>query len=412
MVSKLALSHPDISFSYSNEKKRYFKTSGSGKIEETVAEIYGLNYLQQYLDVNWQGSRYRVQGLISRPEIRKTHRRMQTFFVNNRLVRSPVLMRALEEAYRGLLLSREYPMAILFLDCPPELVDVNVHPQKAEVKFQDAGEVYRVFYHAIKNKLADYSYRLDDKAGGAAAAGDDSPAESGYTDQPSVSLRPDERIYEPSLSFPVTEGAVVQSASVFSALINEEQFEERSPYTIIGQFDHAYILVQQEQELLLIDQHAAHEKILFNKLQEKILNKQAIAQTMAFPEQLSISVKQMELFEQHADLFPSIGFEIEAIGPEALVIRAAPGFARGQEAVIVSELLEFLEEHPVVEFFHHALSTIACKSAIKAGQRLNMQQMQQVVTELLTSAEWKNCPHGRPTVLQISREELDRRFKR
>ena len=138
VVSKLALSHPDISFSYSNEKKRYFKTSGSGKIEETVAEIYGLNYLQQYLDVNWQGSRYRVQGLISRPEIRKTHRRMQTFFVNNRVVRSPV-----NEGFR-----RSIPRSFIiagvsaghsFLDCPPELVDVNIHPQKAEVKFQDAG---------------------------------------------------------------------------------------------------------------------------------------------------------------------------------------------------------------------------------------------------------------------------------
>ena len=162
----------------------------------------------------------------------------------------------------------------------------------------------------------------------------------------------------------------------------------------------------------MIDQHAAHEKILFNQLQEKILNKQAIAQTLAFPEQLNISVKQMELFEQHEDLFPSIGFEIETLGPEALVIRAAPGFAAGQEAVIVSELLEFLEERPAVEFFHHALSTIACKSAMKAGQRLTMQQMQQVLKELLASVEWKNCPHGRPTVLQISREELDRRFKR
>lgn len=407
IMTKLALSHPDVSFTYANERKRYFKTPGNGELEDVVAEVYGVNMLEHYLPLNWQGDNYKLQGLISCPELRKHNRKNQIFFVNQRLVRNPVLTRAMDEAYRGLLLSREYPAAILFLSCPPESVDVNVHPQKSEVKFQDDQKIFRIVFHAIKDILNDHPYQLDEvKTYENPASFQRAPDTGGST------YRQDVHVQEQAFSFE-KEGSQVEykPTRVYSAP-EPERVGGDSSYIILGQFARAYILVEKDDSLFLVDQHAAHERIRFNQIQQSFLEKESVSQILVFPLQFELTVKQMDLMEKHRDLFTSIGFELEPLGPESMVVRSAPRFARGQEITTVTELLEFLEDKPPLDFFHHAFATMACKGAVKAGQVLSVQEMENIIRELLRNPEWKNCPHGRPTVLQLSREELDRRFKR
>jgi len=410
VVSRLALSRPDISVSFANEKKLYFKTPGNGILLDTVASIYGQDYASNFLPLHWQGESYALEGLISKPEFRRVNRKNQIFFVNQRLVKSPMLARAVDEAYRGRLLSREYPVAIIYLTIPSEEVDVNVHPQKTEVRFQDEKVVFRLISRTIQA-------RLDNKSSSSPLimeAGLQWPSSSSYGTHPnpnrSVYLGSQPRASEVHLSFP--DIAYDPGEYGRSGQNNQGVPEVQGEFAVIGQCFEAYILVEKDDSLWLIDQHAAHERINYNRLQASRLAQASAAQLLAFPLTFDRSTAEMDLLTAHLETFRDLGFDIEALGLNSAIVRSAPALLQGREIEVIDECLQLLEDGQSPDIKKELFALMACKQSVKAGQSLNRQEMAILVNDLLAATDYKHCPHGRPTMVEFNRLELDKRFKR
>ncbi|NLX01488.1 MAG: DNA mismatch repair endonuclease MutL [Syntrophomonadaceae bacterium] len=409
LLRKYALSRPDISFSFSNDKKQFFKTPGNGNLKDTVLTVFGRDFASYLTDITYMGEGYTIEGLISTPELRRTNRKNQYFFVNHRPVRSVLLYKAVDQAYQGFLLSREQPAIILSLKIPPESVDVNVHPQKSEVRFKDEKSVFRTVHAVLKEALEQVDYRPLNY----------SPPEQ--VTYPSVSQVPGHQsrtVYETGtgFNFDVLPGPGTVTLQPLNNRRPEPQDADHQPaageFRIIGQCLNSYILMEMNQALYLVDQHAAHERIMYNQLKEVYNTGKEVTQLLAVPLALELSPGQIYIIENHNDFFADLGFDLDVIAPDTVLIRATPGDISGQELDLVNEILELWQDNTVPNIQEEAIKTLACKKAIKAGEGLYLQEMERIIKELLHSVDYKNCPHGRPTIIKMSQAELDRLFKR
>ncbi len=407
-MSKLALSRPDIAFSYSNEKKLFFKTPGGGNLRDAVLAIYGQDWASKFIDIEMNGEKYSMQGMVSKPEFSRANRKNQFFYVNNRLVKSPMLSKAVDEAYRGLLLAREYPAVVLFINIEASEVDVNVHPQKTEVRFLDEKLIFRLVNRGIRDNLEKGSFasstgildanRLFNTIINRGRAG-------GMIYQPNTI--PDSFIGDGKIAFPDSE-----YKEPFSELLPNSDQTDTNEWAIIGQCFQAYILLEKDGNLWLVDQHAAHERIMYNRLWESHRSGEDLSQILAFPLVFDLSTAGMELLEAGMEEFRSIGFNIDILGTNSAIIRSAPSLLQGREVELVNECLSLLEDERPANIQHEILAMAACKQAVKAGQRLSRQEMAMIINDLVQTENYRNCPHGRPTIYTISHEELDKRFKR
>jgi DNA mismatch repair protein MutL len=405
LLRKYALSRPDISFSFSNDRKQFFKTPGNGSLKDAVLCVYGRDFAGYLTDVTYIGEEYSIEGLISTPELRRTNRKNQYFFVNNRPVRSVLLYKAIDQAYQGFLLSREQPAIILSIKIPPGNVDVNVHPQKNEVRFKDEKSLFRTVYAVLKEVLEQIDYRPLNYL----------PPES-YVPVFRGQNYNQRAVSETAISFDFTGQSSLIKAPAQS--LNDRRTEEEDypsaarGFRIIGQCLNSYILLEIDQALYLVDQHAAHERIMYNQLKEIYNTEKEVTQMLAVPLAVELSPGQISIIEEHNDFFADLGFDLDVIAPDTALIRATPGGVSGQELELVNELLELWQDNTLPDIQEEAIKTLACKKAIKAGEGLYLQEMERIITELLGSENYKNCPHGRPTIIKMSQAELDRLFKR
>ena len=410
LLRKYALSRPDISFSFSNDRKQFFKTPGNGSLKDTVLCIFGRDFTGYMSDVAYIGEGYTIEGLISTPELRRTNRKNQYFFINHRPVRSVLLYKAVDQAYQGFLLSREQPAIILSLKIPPESVDVNVHPQKSEVRFKDEKAVFRIVYEVLKEALEEVDYRPLNY----------SPLEQvSYPPTSQVSGYKSRTIYETGIGFNFDDSSSPGTTSLLprngwrTKPEGQDSPVEIGDFRIIGQCLNSYILLEMHQALYLVDQHAAHERIMYNQIKEMYSNNaKEVTQLLAVPLALELSPGQINIIDSHDDFFADLGFDLDVIAPDTILIRATPGGVSGQELELVNELMELWQDNTLPDIKEEAIKTLACKKAIKAGEGLYLQEMERIITELLNSVDYKNCPHGRPTIIKMSQAELDRLFKR
>ena len=409
LLRKYALSRPDISFSFSNDRKQFFKTPGNGSLKDTVLTVFGRDFAGYLTDITYMGEEYTIEGLISTPELRRTNRKNQYFFINHRPVRSVLLYKAVDQAYQGFLLSREQPAIILSLKIPPGSVDVNVHPQKSEVRFKDEKAVFRIVNAVLKEALGKIDYRPLNYS---------SLEHNIYSPVPPGRSHQDRIVYETGVSFDfdVTSnpGAVPMQPINDWRIAREEENGQPAAgeFRIIGQCLNSYILLEMNQSLYLVDQHAAHERIMYNQLKEMYNTGKEVTQLLVVPLALELSPGQIYIIENHNDFFADLGFDLDVIAPDTVLIRATPGGISGQELELVNELIELWQDNTLPDIQEEALKTLACKKAIKAGEGLYVQEMERIITELLNSPDYKNCPHGRPTIIKMSQAELDRLFKR
>jgi len=370
-----------------------------------------------------------LHGLIGGPELTRANRKQEFFCVNQRPVRSPMVYRALDTAYGGFLLSREYPVVILNLSLPPDTIDVNVHPQKNEIRFQDEKPVFDYLHGVIRDRLkgADFSPR---QSGPAAIGGQNGhPNGFSFAASPMVAegTLPLAKSDVADFRFQPTGAKPMFSANPFSyqqqlgqnAYVSSANYdhdvlsiEPGQELNIIGQTLNSYILVEAGNNLWLIDQHAAHERIIYSGLLESAAAQTGPAQILALPLTLELSVRDMDLIENNPDMFADLGFQLEPLGPTTLAIRSAPSLISGSEDEVIAEILEVMQENGPVNLKEKALALMACKKAIKAGERLTFNEMERIIIDLLGSRDYKNCPHGRPTMIRLSRRDLDRMFKR
>ncbi|MGE5423574.1 MAG: DNA mismatch repair endonuclease MutL [Ignavibacteriales bacterium] len=398
VVSKIALSKPEVSISFSNENRQVFMTSGDGVLINTVRSIYGKDYADKMIPFDHQFGDINAHGLIGRTDFTRKNRKGQSFFVNNRVIRSPLLSAALEDAFRGLLISQERPIGIIFLSLAPDMVDVNVHPQKAEVRFRNEQQIFQVLKTAVRETL----YKSQNK---------------GFTDIPSSSSASWASMKPSSVNYR-TENAVKPNID-WNELFNESNhiFEAEQPappssnFKLMGQWQDSYLIFQTEETLEIMDQHAAHERILFNQLQ--ISEKGVISQELAVAVLVELAPDLIEQFESKEKLIRELGYEAQIFGERSIIIRSVPTMVAGNE---VETLLEILDSTGEVDewgsSFDKGLKVMACKGAVKAGQKLSRDEMEELISEWLKTPEKYTCPHGRPVCISYDSLELARAFKR
>jgi DNA mismatch repair protein MutL len=393
-----------------SEKKLYFKPPGSGMLREALIAINGKDFTDQFIDFRVNGEKYSVAGLLSKPEFRRQNRKNQIFFVNQRLIKSPMLNRAVDEGYRGLLLAREYPGVIIYLTAHYNDVDINVHPQKSEVRFRDESEIFRVVCHAIRDAVNGLAYTMGDAAWGEKIAEPEAVFKSAFFSERPKTYLPPPRAFEQTFSFDYPRNTYQAKPDLSESIGDEPQKQES--YRLIGQCFNAYLLVETEGVLWLIDQHAAHERIMYNRLRRQIASAPVASQVLAFPLGIDLSAAQIDMLEANHDIFEEIGLHFDILGPDSIAIRSAPPSIHGQESELLLEILEMIGENQHPDIHNEAICMMACKQAVKANQLLSWAEMEKLVSELFQEEDYLHCPHGRPTFMEISRSDLDRRFKR
>lgn len=401
LICRYALARPDVSFSFSNDKRTVFKTPGSGNLSDAVLTVWSRELRQHLLEVDSSFGSYGLKGLVSSAELHRQSRKNQLFFVNRRPVKSPLVYKALDLAYQGMLLAREQPLAILHLNLPEDEVDVNVHPQKNEVRFRDEKRVFTTLVDALREVLGEM------KVGFSLPSRDRQAAD--YI--PAALERPPVTKDQPGIPF-LWKDTIIKERPASDAQVTDEMqalMQLDQNFRIIGQCLDSYIILEKEEALWLVDQHAAHERIMYNRLRSTMGNRPG--QILAIPLAIEFSRVQMNAMENRLDKLEKLGFRLEPLGPSSMLIREAPPLLAGREIEVLLELVD-LPEKDREDYEHAALSTIACKKAVKNGTSLLAAEMTNIIRELLNVPDYRFCPHGRPTMIKLSKYELDKIFKR
>ena len=447
MVERIALARPDVSFRLTHNGQTLLHTPGNNDLTSAVYAVYGKQAAQACLPLEAREESLQLSGLVGRPEEARNNRGQQNFYVNGRPVRSRVLSAALDEAYKTRLMKGRYAIAILFLTMPAQLVDVNVHPQKLEVRFWNDSQVFRFFYHAIQNALL--------SGGGIAADNTITDAEED-TDKVNETLRGEDKneatapvqpLSQPELPFaepavaytePVPASAGQAVTGHPASICDEEnevssgseetvtsppdrlQIDVLARARLIGTLFGTYILLDAADELLLVDQHAAHEKVLFERLVARhrtvLASGELLVQDLLVPEVITLSRRDLQTLQDEADQLRQLGFDCSVIGPAGVALRSIPDTGERQlqpEAALRMALNAIQQDQlKAADGIKEVFYQMACKAAVKAHDRLGEAEIRQLLHDLQRLEDPYHCPHGRPVVVRLSRRELEKRFRR
>ena len=461
LLTRLALSRPDVHFKLVSGDKEVLSTPGSGSLFDAITALYGKKVSDELLKVDFTGSDIKITGYIGKPTLLKGTRQWQTFMVNGRIINNRMMSKAIDHAYQSQVPKSGFPFAVLMVEVDTHSIDVNVHPQKSEIKFSDDGVVYRAMYKALTDALTrpmsarpqqELELLPDSKLAvfkpvGQGVITDDAPVmpapqpkpqpHPAYADifkpadapkpapvydkpvQTSVWKEP-EYSYTPPKTEPVytinetREEFKKQDAVTDNAIGFTDTDNDTNTIWPIGQVDKTFIIAQSEDTLYLIDQHAAHERILYDKFVNAHNN--IPAQTMLMPLYIDVTAHDVELIEQHREDFLRLGVDIEPAGEAMLRVSSLPTDikADGAEDFIleITRMLSEMKNIAPSDLRQNMLHMMACKAAIKAGEVLNMRQMRQLIIELCNTEHPFTCPHGRPCMIEISSAELYKMFKR
>lgn len=466
MVGKLALANPDIAFRLINNGRTVIETAGNGRLMDAVSALYGTKTAGEMLPVSEEGENVSLEGMISKPSLLKSSRQYQTIIINRRVVESAVVSKAVDNAYHSLLPKNGYPLMVLSFQVPPESIDVNVHPQKREIKFSDEQGLFRLVYHAVLGTLtsqtaADSIARemIRDPGheivhGGNFKPGDirveDHPVgkpDIGLFNKPAASWGEPRTGYNPPPNrppFPVGEKSHSSETSFTPELSRKEIFssqsffpsknpeeakmvptapetvplfeikEESAPVIPLGQVSDCFILCQHGKDLLIIDQHAAHERVRYDRLASRAEG--IPVQEILVPYLIHVDSEDIPLLDEHRMDIERLGITFEQAGPDVIRITGAPeDLSESEMERVVSELRKAFHEAdmPSPETLRHRMMAYAaCRGAIKRGDPLNIRQMKELIVDLFHTTRPFVCPHGRPTIVKFTPDELGRLFKR
>lgn len=435
LMEKLALSHPEIAFCFISNKKEKLHTFGNGNLTDTIYRIFGSTISSALLPVSYQDEKYQINGYLGKPTIARGNRSLENFYINGRYIKSPLLSRAAEQGYAGFLMQHQYPFFVLNIQAVCGQVDVNVHPTKQEVRFEDETEMKELLQTLIasiiskkediaevtigeesatqlpkilpvvepfeKKKLAQMKERI------IAEIHNDTPYEKKYKD---FYLHLEETSQEEHASFvPKDKPTVCQQTTFLSE-------EARKTHRIIGQVFETYWLVEFDNKLYIIDQHAAHEKVMYEKMVKQLEDKSMTSQQISPPVIISLSMKEQQTLEQYKKSFEEMGFVVSSFGGKEYALTAVPGnlFSLDYQQFFM-ELLSSCSENLKGQEYHlvrDKLASMACKAAVKGNQKLSFPEVEQLIEDLLSLENPYHCPHGRPTIISMSQYELEKKFKR
>lgn len=417
-IIKLAISHPEIAFKLINNNKSSLATPGRGDLKETLQSLYGASVGQSLLPLEFEDEDIKLWGFVSKPSAIRSSRSWQTFIVNGRIIASRAIAKAIDNAYHALIPKSGYPLIALNIEVPQHTIDVNVHPQKTEMKFEDESRIFKAVYKAVLDAVRPKGQV--GQLGQLAAQADhvQQHVEKGLQELnfgQSVMNFP-LREEKPAMTWQEGTIALAQDKSVKSvqSVVDEEEKLPTAGMIPIGQVDDTYIIAQDGDSLYIVDQHAAHERVLFDRFSaqaEHIPSQQLLVHLI-----LDFSTHESQIIEENLELLAGLGFGLEPSGPNQFRLMEVPADVPiSQAEEFIREVLASMEElhrPTAAELRQAVLATTACKAAIKAGFKLNYRQMEILLQELNDTAMPYTCPHGRPTIIKFSSDELAKMFKR
>jgi len=385
VLSHYALAFPEVRFSLLLDRHLSLRTAGNGELRDVVNQIYGLELAQAMLEVEGRDTIIKVSGLVSPPALARPNRSYLSFFINRRWVRSPLLIRAAEEAYHGLLMDGKHPVVIINISLPAEEIDVNVHPTKAEVKFRHEQAAFASVEEAIKQALA----RM--------------PVATSATTK--------------VVSFPATSR---QQQSTWVVSEKEPTFVAPLPIPglpvlrVMGQLANTYIIAEGPEGLYLVDQHAAHERILFERILAQWSRQEVEVQGLLQPITIELSPGEEQILNTNQENLSQFGFTIEPFGSRSYLLRAVPAVAATTNTIeAIRTLLDNLaSKEDATPWEEKIAESLACHSAIRAGQQLSNEEMRELIRQLEQAKQPRTCPHGRPTMIHLSSHQLEKEFGR
>ena len=468
-VTRLALAHPQIHFTLAHNGRLVHDLPPAGDIRARIAAFFGQELADDLIEIHSQGDGVTLSGYVANPMHSRATGRMQYLFLNGRAIRDRALQHALGEAYRGLMLTGRQPICFLRLDMPAELVDVNVHPTKQEVRFQDSGRLYSQLLGTLRSKFLTTDLRargaspistsaLEENEAEAAAAGTSElvawakeqlgkqlaeqqanplaapPTQSSFVVEPSgsheplrlhrIDVPPPRRFDIGQASLPdVQSGTSEEKLAAFHRRPVGSRLEDSlasrasaSPRNAL-QVHNRYLVVENDAGIEVIDQHALHERILYEQIRETVLAGGLESQKLLVPEPVDLTASEAAAVLEHAELLAQLGVEVQPFGGETVLVSSYPAMlANLSPAEVLRELVENLlsggRQPEPRDLLDDMLHMIACKAAVKFGDRLTAEEIDALLAQRHLAQDQHHCPHGRPTALVFTREDLDRQFKR
>lgn len=421
LMEHLALSRPDISFKFQMGNQLRFHTTGSGDLKEVIYRIYGKEVASCLVPVRLEQNGNLVEGYLGKPVMVRSNRNFEIYFINGRFIRSNVIARALEEGYREYLMQHKFPLCVLHITMDTRQVDVNVHPTKMDVRFSDAMTFSKMLSDGVHDTLKDHEMIPE-----AVMTDEREEREERKAERQEQTEKSRERTPEPFEQQRASAYRVMEETDYRIRREKPEQmnlFEERllsvdnrDRYRIIGQVFDTYWMVQFEDKLFIIDQHAAHEKVKYERLMRQFHQKQVVSQELLPPIIVSLSAREESVLEEHLENFAALGFEVEAFGGGEYALRSVPVDLYGcSEREMFLEVLDELDagvSRGSFKVIEEKIASMSCKAAVKGNNRLSYAEAQELIDELLTLENPYNCPHGRPTIITMSQYEMDKKFKR
>lgn len=443
MVEKLALSHPDISFKFINNNQTKLHTSGNGNRKDIIYHIFGREISSSLLEVKHECEYFKVEGFIGKPVITRGNRNYENYFINGRYVKSNILSRAIEEAYKSFLMQHQYPFTVLYFTFFSEL-DVNVHPTKMELRFDNNNEIYvelcdtiyAILSHkemipevpvdstpAPKKIVHEYKEPIPEpfekrRINEVRAAESRSVYGQSVTStvknysatEPAAKAPETSTAYEPAQVVTGTQQTLGDYDKVFLTESSKKQF------SIIGQLFKTYWLIEFEDKLYIIDQHAAHEKVLYEKTMARLANKDFTSQRISPPIVMTLDARESEMLEKYRPQIEQFGYEVEHFGGKEYMISAIPDnlFNIDMKDLFIEMLDDFSNAtgRQTPDIITEKVASMSCKAAVKGNDKLTLSEINKLIDELLSLDNPYNCPHGRPTIISMSKYEIEKKFKR
>lgn len=470
LCEHLAMSKPNIAFRFISNNQVKFHTSGNGNIREIIYRIFGKDFIQEIIPIQKKGDGIEIQGFLGKPTLNRSNRNFETCFINGRFVKSTFLYKAIEEGYKAYLMQHKFPFAVLYFTIDTEKVDVNVHPTKMDIRITDSQIYYNFIVDAIaetlkqqemipdmeqvealqkpakpqalpKNLLPesfeqkrieninvkeDFYYitnRIFGEEDGLTSTKESNSCTKENTSQITSSYTQNKKSNDTKFNI---ENELITHQNSSENIINATQMnlfdekiikqENKDKFEILGQIFQTYWIVRYEDKLLFVDQHAAHEKVKYEKLIHAFHTGEIISQTLQPPMILHLTQKEESVLEEYHEYFKSLGFVWEDFGSHSIAMREMPLELYGKsEKRFFEDILDELVENGckgTPEVVQEKIASMACKSAVKGNQSMNHAEMKGLLEQLFALENPYHCPHGRPTIISMSKADLEKKFKR
>ena len=470
LMTRMALSHPEVSFQFINNGQTKLHTAGNGKLRDVIYHVYGREIASNLLRAEYETSGLKITGFLGKPLISRGNRNFENYYINGRYVKSSIIAKAIEDGYKDFTMQHKYPFVVLHMEIDTENIDVNVHPTKVELRFNRQQEVYNAVYAAVDEGLhreelipqvevnvpkapelppvtiskkeevppvtipkkselppkeeRDLNYFMEKMKERVTAY---------HNQNSSAEVKDKEKIFKPQIQADRIREAVQyakktelpkpepskseppKQMNLFEERLLSEQ--ARARHKIIGQVFDTYWLVEFQDQLYIIDQHAAHERVLYERTLKGMKTREFTSQMISPPILLNLGMQEAQLLNEYMDQFTRIGFEIEEFGQDTYAVRAVPDnlFSLAKKDLLI-EMLDSLSDElnrtMTAELIDEKVASMSCKAAVKGNMKLSAAEADALIGELLTLDNPYHCPHGRPTIISMTKRDLEKKFKR